>query len=74
MPSSDPHDQPSIRDPRELTDDEWFEQAKRIATPPTDDDRCILAGMDRPATPEELTAFLKREDARIRRERGLPPP
>lgn len=72
---SAPHSKDSgeIRHPRELTDDEWIEQAKRIATPPTDDDRNVLVGMNRPATPEELRAFVDRENARIRRERGLPP-
>lgn len=71
MAAPRPHPKPDIR---QLRDDEWFEHAKRVATPRTDDDRTILAGMDRPATPEELIAFVEREQARIRRERGLPPP
>lgn len=45
----------------------------RVAKPPTDDDRTVLAGMDRPATPEELIEFVACEQARIRREHGLPP-
>jgi hypothetical protein len=71
MPGPKSHTDP---DARPLSDDEWFEHAKRVATPRTDDDRTILAGMDRPATPEELIAYLERDKDRIRRERGLPPP
>ena len=71
MAASKPRKTPEIRHP---SDDEWFEHAKRVATPRTDDDRTILAGMDRPATPEELVAYLEHDQARIRRERGLPPP
>jgi len=37
------------------------------------DDRTVLVGMKRPATPAELRAFVDREQARIRTERGLPP-
>ncbi len=43
------------------------------AAPRSADDRSILVGMDRPATPEELRAFINRENARIREERDLPP-
>lgn len=71
MAERKPDPKPDIR---QLSDDEWFEYAKRVATPPTDDDRTIIAGMDRPATPEEIIALVEREQARIRRERGLPPP
>lgn len=70
MRESELPNQASIRDPRELTDDEWFEQAKRIAAPPTDDDLCVIAGMGRPATPEELIALIEQD----LRERGLTPP
>ena len=37
------------------------------------DDRTVLVGMKRPATPAELRAFIDREQARIRTERGLTP-
>jgi len=69
MRSPDSPDSSNIRDPRELTDDEWFEQARRIATPRTDDDRTVIAGMDRPATREELMALIEQD----LRERGRPP-
>ncbi len=36
------------------------------------DDRTVMVGMKRPATPAELRAFVDREQARIRTERGLP--
>lgn len=39
----------------------------------TDDDLGVLVGMNRAATPDEMLAFIEREQARIRRERGLPP-
>jgi hypothetical protein len=48
-------------------------RAERGAPPRSDDDRSVLAGMKRPATPSELRAFVDREQARIRAERGLPP-
>lgn len=37
------------------------------------DDRTVLVGMKRPATPTELRAFVEREQARIRAERGQSP-
>jgi len=46
---------------------------ERNAQPATTDDRTVLVGMDRPATPEELRAFVAREQDRIRGARGLPP-
>lgn len=73
MPASPLPDPPDARYPEEVRDDTFFERAMRIATPPTDDDRCVIAGMDRPATPEELMELIEQEQARIRRERGLPP-
>lgn len=48
-------------------------RAERSAPPATADDRNVLVGMERPATPEELRAFVAREQTRIRSERGLPP-
>lgn len=48
-------------------------RAERNAAPATADDRAVLVGMDRPATPDELRAFVAAEQARIRIERGLPP-
>jgi hypothetical protein len=47
--------------------------AERTAGAPTSDDRVVLIGMDRPATADELRAFVDREQARIRAERELPP-
>lgn len=47
--------------------------AERNAPKATADDRTVLTGMDRPATADELRAFVAREQARIRAERGLPP-
>jgi hypothetical protein len=48
-------------------------RAERDAPTRTADDRTVLVGMKRPATPAELRAFVAREQARIRTERGLPP-
>ena len=48
-------------------------QAERVAAPASHDDRTVLVGMNRPATAAELTAFVAREQARIRGERELPP-
>jgi hypothetical protein len=46
--------------------------AERTAAPPTPDDQSVLVGMKRSATPEELRAFIAREQARIRAEREQP--
>lgn len=62
------------REPREIRDDTLFERGMRIATPRTDDDRSVIAGVGRPATREELIAFVEQESERIRREHRLPPP
>ena len=48
-------------------------RAERDAPGRTADDRTVLVGMKRPATAAELRAFVAREQARIRDERGLPP-
>ena len=48
-------------------------EAERTAAPASHDDRTVLVGMDRPATADELAAFVAREQARIRGERELPP-
>jgi hypothetical protein len=48
-------------------------RAERDGPARTADDRTVLVGMNRPATPGELRAFVAREQARIRTERGLPP-
>jgi hypothetical protein len=48
-------------------------RAERDAPGRTADDRTVLVGMKRPATPAELRAFVAREQTRIRAERGLPP-
>jgi hypothetical protein len=48
-------------------------RAERDAPARTVDDRTVLVGMKRPATPAELRAFVAREQARIRTERGLTP-
>jgi hypothetical protein len=48
-------------------------RAERDALARTADDRTVLVGMKRPATPAELRAFVAREQARIRTERGLTP-
>lgn len=56
-----------------LSLDEQRRRAAECAAPhATADDRTVLAGMDRPATPEEFRAFVAREQARIRAERKLP--
>ena len=47
--------------------------AERDAPARSADDRTVLVGMKRPATPAELRAFVDREQARIRAERGLAP-
>jgi hypothetical protein len=44
-------------------------RAERDAPTRSDDDRTVLIGMNRPATPAELRAFVAREQARIRAER-----
>lgn len=46
--------------------------AERDAAPPTPDDQSMLVGVNRAATPEELRAFIAREQARIRAEREQP--
>jgi predicted metal-dependent hydrolase len=48
-------------------------RAERVAPVRSADDRTILVGMKRPATPAELRAFVDREQARIRTERGAAP-
>jgi hypothetical protein len=48
-------------------------RAERDAPVRSADDRTVLVGMKRPATPGELRAFIDREQARIRTERGLAP-
>jgi predicted metal-dependent hydrolase len=48
-------------------------RAERDAAVRRADDRTVLVGMTRPATSAELRAFIDREQARIRNERGLPP-
>jgi len=48
-------------------------QAERDAPARTAEDRTVLVGMKRPATPAEVRAFVDREQARIRTERGLSP-
>jgi len=48
-------------------------RAERDAPARTVDDRTVLVGMNRPATPAELRGFVAREQARIRAERGLTP-
>jgi predicted metal-dependent hydrolase len=48
-------------------------RAERVAPLRSADDRTVLVGMKRPATPAELRAFIDREQARIRTERGLAP-
>jgi hypothetical protein len=48
-------------------------RAERDAPTRTADDQTVLVGMNRPATPAELRAFIAREQARIRTERGLTP-
>jgi predicted metal-dependent hydrolase len=48
-------------------------RAERKAPARSGDDRTVLVGMKRPATPAELRAFVEREQARIRAEQGLPP-
>lgn len=73
MSSPPSADEPSLRERHQFSDDEWFAYASRVATPPTDDEHNVFVGMDRPATPDELRAFVDRENARIARERGLPP-
>jgi hypothetical protein len=52
------------------------EQRRRIersAPPRSAGDRKVLVGMKRPATADELRAFVDRELARIHAERDLPP-
>ena len=48
-------------------------RVERAAPARSPDDRTVLVGMKRPATPAELRAFVDREQARIRTERGLTP-
>ena len=48
-------------------------RVERAAPARSVDDRTVLVGMKRPATPAELRAFVDREQARIRTERGLAP-
>ena len=48
-------------------------RAEQNATPRSADDRSVLVGMDRPATPDELRVFVERENARICDKRDLPP-
>jgi predicted metal-dependent hydrolase len=48
-------------------------RAERVAPVRSADDRTVLVGVKRPATPAELQAFVDREQARIRTERGLAP-
>lgn len=48
-------------------------RVERSAPARSADDRTVLVGMKRPATPAELRAFVDREQARIRGEQGLPP-
>jgi predicted metal-dependent hydrolase len=48
-------------------------RVERVAAARSADDRTVLVGMKRPATPAELRAFVDREQARIRAERGLTP-
>jgi predicted metal-dependent hydrolase len=48
-------------------------RVERVAAARSADDRTVLVGMKRPATPAELRAFVDREQARIRTERGLTP-
>ena len=57
--------------PTRTAEEQRRRDQERNAPPPTDDHRSILVGMDRPATPDELRAFIDREQARIRAERGL---
>jgi hypothetical protein len=59
--------------PAPRTTAEQRRQAERVAAPASRDDRTVLVGMNRPATAEELSAFVAREQARIRVERELPP-
>ena len=48
-------------------------RVERAAPARSADDHTVLVGMKRPATPAELRAFVDREQARIRTERGLAP-
>lgn len=48
-------------------------RAERAAPVRSADDRTVLVGMKRPATPAELRAFVDREQDRIRAERGPAP-
>lgn len=48
-------------------------RVERDAPARSADDRTVLVGMKRPATPAELRAFVEREQARIRAERDLSP-
>lgn len=48
-------------------------RVERAAPAPSADDRTVLVGIKRPAKPAELRAFVDREQARIRTERGLTP-
>jgi hypothetical protein len=48
-------------------------RAERSAPPRSTDDRTVLVGVKRPATAAELRAFVDREQARMRSERGPSP-
>ncbi len=64
-----------VSGPQTLTDSpeklaEWDRAVNEDPVPNVDPNRSQLAGADRPATREELIAFVRENNARIARERG----